>query len=199
MENKKYDAELTHLFAHHSVAESTPYEVLDKAYSEYGHTVCVLALYQLLTTGRKLTRAMEHPAALVETITGVFPPDVKESAAEVMLIVVAIIAVLVAIAIPVFNGALTKSKEAADVANIRALYAEWQVGILTENKAIPTSVDAFLTSPDNGEKTTLNYPGNFTKVEGKDTFQYAAKKLTDGNGDGGKTYSWTLASATFNG
>ena len=48
-----------------------------------------------------------------------------------MLIVVAIIAVLVAIAIPVFNGALTKSKEAADVANIRALYAEWQVGILT--------------------------------------------------------------------
>ena len=33
-----------------------------------------------------------------------------------MLIVVAIIAVLVAIAIPVFNGALTKSKEAADVA-----------------------------------------------------------------------------------
>lgn len=86
MENKKYDAELTHLFAHHSVAESTPYEVLDKAYSEYGHTVCVLALYQLLTTGRELIRAMEHPAALVETITGVFPPDVKESAAEVMLL-----------------------------------------------------------------------------------------------------------------
>ena len=41
-----------------------------------------------------------------------------------MLIVVAIIAVLVAIAIPVFNGALTKSKEAADVANVRATYAE---------------------------------------------------------------------------
>ena len=40
-----------------------------------------------------------------------------------MLIVVAIIAVLVAIAIPTFNGALTKSKEAADVANIRAAYA----------------------------------------------------------------------------
>lgn len=40
-----------------------------------------------------------------------------------MLIVVAIIAVLVAIAIPVFNGALTKSKEAADVANVRATYA----------------------------------------------------------------------------
>ena len=41
-----------------------------------------------------------------------------------MLIVVAIIAVLVAIAIPTFNSALTKSKEAADIANIRAAYAE---------------------------------------------------------------------------
>lgn len=117
-----------------------------------------------------------------------------------MLIVVAIIAVLVAIAIPVFNGALTKSKEAADVANIRALYAEWQVGILTENKTIPDSKDAFLKGPDNGDKTTLNYETKFTKVDGKDnTFQYKADKLTDGNDANGKTYTWTLASATFNG
>ena len=58
-----------------------------------------------------------------------------------MLIVVAIIAVLVAIAIPVFNGALTKSKEAADVANVRATYAEWQTAILTENKTAPAAVD----------------------------------------------------------
>lgn len=57
-----------------------------------------------------------------------------------MLIVVAIIAVLVAIAIPVFNGALTKSKEAADVANIRAAYAEWQVKMLTENEDVPANV-----------------------------------------------------------
>lgn len=54
-----------------------------------------------------------------------------------MLIVVAIIAVLVAIAIPVFNGALTKSKEAADVANVRATYAEWQTAMLTENTKLP--------------------------------------------------------------
>lgn len=117
-----------------------------------------------------------------------------------MLIVVAIIAVLVAIAIPVFNGALTKSKEAADVANVRALYAEWQVGILTENKAIPDSKEAFLAGPDNGDKTTLNYETKFTKVNDKDnTFQYKADKLTDGNDANGKTYTWTLASATFNG
>ena len=41
-----------------------------------------------------------------------------------LLIVVAIIAVLVAIAIPVFSSQLEKSREATDAANIRAAYAE---------------------------------------------------------------------------
>ena len=41
-----------------------------------------------------------------------------------LLIVVAIIAVLVAIAIPVFNTHLEKAREATDLANLRAAYAE---------------------------------------------------------------------------
>lgn len=41
-----------------------------------------------------------------------------------LLIVVAIIAVLVAIAIPIFTAQLEKSREATDAANIRAAYAE---------------------------------------------------------------------------
>ncbi|MBR0367611.1 MAG: prepilin-type N-terminal cleavage/methylation domain-containing protein [Clostridia bacterium] len=41
-----------------------------------------------------------------------------------LLIVVAIIAVLVAIAIPVFTSQLEKSREATDLANVRAAYAE---------------------------------------------------------------------------
>ena len=108
-----------------------------------------------------------------------------------MLIVVAIIAVLVAIAIPVFNGALTKSKEAADVANVRALYAEWQVGILTENKTIPDDKDKFLAGPDNNGTTefTFNYADTkLTYTNGK--IEYAATKLPDANGS--KTYTWTL-------
>ena len=44
------------------------------------------------------------------------------------LIVVAIIAVLVAVAIPVFGSQLEKSREAADLANVRAAYAK----VLTE-------------------------------------------------------------------
>lgn len=43
-----------------------------------------------------------------------------------LLIVVAIIAVLVAIAIPVFTSQLHNARVAADVANVRAYYAELQ-------------------------------------------------------------------------
>ena len=41
-----------------------------------------------------------------------------------LLIVVAIIAVLVAISIPIFSAQLEKAREATDMANIRSAYAE---------------------------------------------------------------------------
>ena len=47
-----------------------------------------------------------------------------------LLIVVAIIAVLVAIAIPIFNSQLEKARESTDVANARDYYAEISVGML---------------------------------------------------------------------
>ena len=47
-----------------------------------------------------------------------------------LLIVVAIIAVLVAIAIPVFTTQLEKSRQATDLANIRSSYAEAVAGYL---------------------------------------------------------------------
>ena len=61
-----------------------------------------------------------------------------------MLIVVAIIAVLVAIAIPTFNGALNKARVATDAANIRAAYAEASVEYLNgiaNGTAEPTVAD----------------------------------------------------------
>ena len=106
-----------------------------------------------------------------------------------MLIVVAIIAVLVAIAIPVFNGALTKSKEAADVANVRATYAEWQTAMLTENTKAPADKDAFLAGPDAKGTLTLNYLDKLD-VKADGTITYSATKLTDENG--AKTFTWTL-------
>ena len=51
-----------------------------------------------------------------------------------LLIVVAIIAVLVAIAIPVFTQQLEKSREATDASNIRAAYAEVMTDALVDSK-----------------------------------------------------------------
>ncbi len=49
-----------------------------------------------------------------------------------LLIVVAIIGVLVAISIPIFTSQLEKAREATDLANIRAAYAECSAAVLTE-------------------------------------------------------------------
>lgn len=48
-----------------------------------------------------------------------------------LLIVVAIIAVLAAIAIPIFTSQLEKSREAVDLANLRAAYAECSAALLS--------------------------------------------------------------------
>ncbi|MBR0409662.1 MAG: prepilin-type N-terminal cleavage/methylation domain-containing protein [Eubacterium sp.] len=57
-----------------------------------------------------------------------------------LLIVVAIIAVLVAIAIPVFTSQLEKSRESTDLANVRSAYAEIVAGYLQDDNAASISV-----------------------------------------------------------
>ena len=47
-----------------------------------------------------------------------------------MLIVVAIIAVLVAVAIPTFTSSLERSREAADLANVRSAYGKVSLAAL---------------------------------------------------------------------
>ena len=58
-----------------------------------------------------------------------------------MLIVVAIIAILVAVSIPIFNNSLHKAKVAADKANVRAYYAELQLEYLTTGEYDPSIED----------------------------------------------------------
>ncbi|MFR8220346.1 MAG: type IV pilin protein [Blautia faecis] len=48
-----------------------------------------------------------------------------------LLIVVAIIAVLVAISIPIFTSQLEKSRDAVTIANLRSAYAEASAAALT--------------------------------------------------------------------
>ena len=59
-----------------------------------------------------------------------------------LLIVVAIISVLVAIAIPVFTTQLEKSREATDVANVRSAYATLVTKYLDDGQANSIEVPA---------------------------------------------------------
>ena len=52
-----------------------------------------------------------------------------------LLVVVAIIGVLVAISIPIFTSQLEKSREAVDLANLRAAYAAGSAAALTQTTA----------------------------------------------------------------
>lgn len=91
-----------------------------------------------------------------------------------LLIVVAIIAVLVAIAIPVFGSAIGKAQHATNLANIRAAYAEEVVNEMTKNtysggditidvdnlkKVIPSDCKITCT---NGDKIVVKTGTNFT-------------------------------------
>lgn len=89
-----------------------------------------------------------------------------------LLIVVAIIAVLVAISIPIFTAQLEKSREAVDAANIRSAYAELVADYLTESAAASKTVAAKQTqenwsiTPDFpaalGTVPAVTAPGSYT-------------------------------------
>lgn len=78
-----------------------------------------------------------------------------------LLIVVAIIAVLVAIAIPIFTSQLEKAKEATDAANIRAAYAEVSTEALTDDASSVKPL--FVTASQTKEKWQTN--SNNPKME----------------------------------
>ena len=75
-----------------------------------------------------------------------------------LLIVVAIIAVLVAISIPIFTSQLEKSREAVDLANIRSAYAECSAEALTADTATTYAVDI--------KQTTSGWASDFDEVCG---------------------------------
>ena len=116
-----------------------------------------------------------------------------------LLIVVAIIAVLVAIAIPIFNTQLEKAREAVDAANIRAAYAEVMTSALTDsqksegnvtysttNKTYSMVVDITQKGPD--WKSKIDWPKDLTganqsvKVGGKATITYTPAATGDAVG-----------------
>ena len=80
-----------------------------------------------------------------------------------LLIVVAIIAVLVAIAIPIFNAQLKKSKLATDTANVRAAYAEVVADKLADGAVVSVDIsDDLQPSVVNG--STVTYDSSTKKI-----------------------------------
>lgn len=106
-----------------------------------------------------------------------------------LLIVVAIIAVLVAIAIPVFTSQLEKARQATDLANIRATYAEATAAYLDTDGATNSKDSTAVMQSDSWNKVAAG-----TKLAGKvvDTTNFPKNK--------GKTIKCTIGTdgtATF--
>ena len=87
-----------------------------------------------------------------------------------LLIVVAIIAVLVAISIPIFTTQLEKAREATDAANIRAAYAEVMTEALT-NADNAASKEVALKQTQAGWQDT-----SITDIGGIDVTSLGVKK-----------------------
>lgn len=96
-----------------------------------------------------------------------------------MLIVVAIIAVLVAIAIPVFSTQLNNAKIQADAANIRSGYAAVSAEVLTAT-----------TAPADDTVYNLNSDGSVTAGATTGSFTTQGSTGTDTQSIAGQSISW---------
>lgn len=111
-----------------------------------------------------------------------------------LLIVVAIIAVLVAIAIPIFTAQLEKSREATDAANIRAAYAEVVAAKVSgETDANKLKKDVELKQTQSGwQTTTLEFPANLTSETGSAAPTGSSQTVTVKATDDGATINLTF-------
>ena len=119
-----------------------------------------------------------------------------------MLIVVAIIAVLVAIAIPTFKSSLDKAKIATDTANIRSGYASAMMTIMQEELNGNTvakdtkyilQTDGTVVKSDDTSTTSNPYK---CQAEAKDATSVAGVKVgTDGKWKAGDTITYTVTDA----
>ena len=96
-----------------------------------------------------------------------------------LLIVVAIIAVLVAIAIPVFTSQLEKSREATDAANIRSAYAVVQSAALIQDNATDFAKNntANATFTVSGSEGSYKYTAVVKLKQQQDEWQSGAQDI----------------------
>ena len=96
-----------------------------------------------------------------------------------LLIVVAIIAVLTAIAIPVFTQQLERSREATDMSNLRAAYAEAMADYLANGATKATSATVSARQQQTSWQNTEN--GKlYTRINGTEgSVSVTAKTASD--------------------
>lgn len=109
-----------------------------------------------------------------------------------LLVVVAIIAVLVAISIPIFTSQLEKSRDATDEANVRSAIAEVTAAVLADDKVSSGDV----TYSDGTYTVTV-------KATGKTAGWSGTTSNTDSIKIGGATvapsiYGWTITGTSEN-
>lgn len=95
-----------------------------------------------------------------------------------LLIVVAIIAVLAAISIPIFNSQLTKARQATNAANLRAAYAEASAAMLDDNSTTKTITGVILTSDGIGDDTVLSFKDDITWTDLSNTAESVSVVFT---------------------
>ena len=78
-----------------------------------------------------------------------------------LLIVVAIIAFMVAIAIPIFTSQLEKARESTDAANIRAAYADVMAKAITDATASTKYVEQRQMAAD-WQNTSIDFPAEIS-------------------------------------
>ena len=71
-----------------------------------------------------------------------------------LMVVVAIIGVLVAVSVPIFNSQLEKSREATDLANVRSAYAQVMTEAISKD-GLPEPVAVFLKQTQDNWQTKL--------------------------------------------
>lgn len=92
-----------------------------------------------------------------------------------LLIVVAIIAVLVAISIPIFSSQLEKAREATDAANIRSAYAELSADAITGDEIGTAKEEGNVTiNASSGDSGSRVYTATIKLTQQQDGWQTAA-------------------------
>ena len=112
-----------------------------------------------------------------------------------LLIVLAIVSVLVAIAIPVFAKQIEKSREAVDLANVRSAYAELMVKVLAEENPAPVTVGLKQKEADWQTKLPITVGG--VTFNGTETANWIGTPIGGGtcvvsyNRDKGAIFTWS--------